>query len=743
MKKIINKIYTLFAASLLLANAAMGQLPLQQGDAVVTHSPNNSIGGAHIVVRTIRTSNTTTALMNGTPWLTPAKPVNYNHPFWIADTLGSVFGITLDDRPSPDIYVSNTQIYGGVSNKSKIWRLSGTTGIHSLVFDFHNVARSLGNLKYLRVGGNENIYVSNWDDGAIHRLTGNSAATTLWNDNTVFNPKFGLANDDPKYLPYGIAVRNIGGNYRLYYSRISTVSPVSANEVWSVDLDAAGDFLPLTETKEITPAISTVQPIADIAFTADGKRMLLGQQTWYGFAGLSAHGSSVAEFAFTAGHNWGSSFNNYPSGTYSSHTNAVGGVSYSNNILQADGTKLGCDSTVWFTSDAATLGSVVTSQVVYGIEGMKIRNNGFNDAVFADEDDYTATCCDKTYLGDVEVFKIPLDCNPCSCGHWATNPTLNGGAIPGVPLIHTADLAQGKQIRPASAGAGPIGPIVIPQNYPIQFVQGNVSGLINATYLCNGDCGATYTWEIKNDATGAMLANGTALPVDLAVYNNQLKCGKYTLVIKAKCGASNCESLVIPITIICEPVNCCKAQIDISLEDHAIYAATNIPNPNAYSTANFNFMLNYSLPMSEVRVSVEEFQLKANSPNCLNCNNRPVTWGNILSATLNGTAMPLSGTVAPPTGSLPADYREAVYNVGTPLAPSSAGLSLQLSLPAVTELSCCEVKAYVCLKFTFKDTQCRECVQMVCGEVKLIPKNNPHVDNPKDKIEIKKFNVNH
>jgi len=103
--------------------------------------------------------------------------------------------------------------------------------------------------------------------------------------------------------------------------------------------------------------------------------------------------------------------------------------------------------------------------------------------------------------------------------------------------------------------------------------------------------------------------------------------------------------------------------------------------------------------------------------------------------------MTLSGMTSVPTGSLPADYREAVYNTGTPLAPSSAGVNIKLSLPAVTELSCCEVSAYICLKFTFKDTDCRECVKMVCGEIKLVPPTA--TNNGNNKLELKKFDVKH
>lgn len=349
-------------------------------------------------------------------------------------------------------------------------------------------------------------------------------------------------------------------------------------------------------------------------------------------------------------------------------------------------------------------------------------------------------------VNSVQTFQF-LNCPapPCSCGKWLTTPTLDNIPIPGVPVSLHPDLSQ-ERVNTTAADNGGSGQAQIIKNYPVQFVQGNVSGNITAAYQCNGECPATYTWQITN-GTGS-IANGNTNSINLAAYNGQLKCGSYNLILKAKCGNSDCGSYAIPITIICEPPSCCKASPDIDLNNSFVNTVTNISNPNAYSVGNFNYNINHSLPMSEVRVSVEEFRLVANSPNCLNCNNRPVTWGNILSASLNGTPMTLSGLVGPATGSLPADYREAVYNTGTLLLPYSAGLNIQLSLPAVTELSCCEVSAYVCLKFTFKDAQCRECVQMVCSNIKLVPNTKPHVPpiNSKEALksmDTKSFKVGH
>ena len=739
MKNIIYKI-SLVLTLFIVVSFAKAQLPLVYGDAVVTHSPY----GTGVVLRTLKTNNTTGAPL-GANWNTAAmapvgnKPVNWSAPNWIQGNLGAVFGITLDNQPNPNIYVSSSQIYSGSSTSaSKVWRLNGVTGAHTLVFDFSNKIRSLGNLKYQTIGTKENIYVSNWDNGAIERLNGNSAAGVIWAKQTSFNPKFGLAQGDPNFVPYGLAVRNIGaGAYRLYYAKISIISPYSTNEIYSVDLDPDGAFLPATEVMETKPGISTAHPIADIAFTADGNRMLVGQQTWYSFASLSAHSSKVVEFKLNAGHVWNSSTNLFPSGT-GANTNCVGGVSYSNNIINKGNSDFACDTTVWFTSDYINFTS---ANYVYGVQGMGAGGGSLANSIWIDEDDNLNTV-DKMQLGDVEVYKKPLECIVCACGKWQTGPTLNGVLIPGATdnPKNAENSNQNKTALPPGSGT----PIGFPVSYSIQFVQGNVAGVINAVYQCTGNCGATYSWSIVS-ATGAGVASGTALPIDLSTCNSLLKCGNYNLVIKTKCGSSNCESLVLPITIICEPPSCCKADIKIDLIKNTVTAATNIPNPNAYSIDNLSLNLNFSVPMSEVRVNVEEFRLVSNSPNCLNCNNRPVTWGNILSASLNGTGMNLSGMVGSPTGSLPVDYREAVYNTGTLLMPPAAVLNLSLSLPAVTELACCEVSAFVCLKFTFKDAQCRECVQMFCGNIKLIPTTQHHKDAQEEikSVDAKSYKVDH
>lgn len=745
MKNIIYKIFLLPALMLFATNTAKAQLPLAYGDAVATHSPIQNSG---VVLRTVKTSNTSTATTGGnwnTPAMTPAgtKPSNWSAPGWTVQKLGSIFGVTIDDKTSaPNIYVSSTQIYGGsVLNQSKIFRIDGTSGIPTQIFDFLNKDRSLGNLKYLRIGTVENIYVSNWDGtGSINRIKSINNGVTWTAANTFVAKDSGgpLKNT----MPYGIAIRKLSGTgnpYRLYYSRISLQQPYSANDIWSVELDVNGDFDTATEQAETLnislmagastasfPYNNGIAVISDMAFSESKNSLLIGQQTWQNsnpatsqFAVMGAHNSKVVEFDNQlplGSHSWNVNTNLYPAGG-GVNKNCAGGVSYSSNIMMKDDLSFACDTTIWLSTDVMS----APNPLVYGIQGMRRSPaNTLWNSIWIDADDNTTTW-DKTRLGDVEVYKKPLSCNPCSCGNWQGGPTLGGSPIPAV--------------------GGTAGTVL---TYPIQFIQGNVSGLLNAIYNCTGNCNASYSWQIVA-ASGVPVATGTSLPLDLKQYNSKLSCGVYRLVINVKCGDSDCGRLIIPITIICEPPSCCSAEITIKQTAASFNVVTNLANPNAFSIGSGTFSISTTTPMTEVRVSVEEFRLIASSPNCLNCNNRPVTWGNILSASLNAQPMNLSGYIGPVTGSIAADYREAVLNSTVPIALNPGSLNIRLSLPTVTELSCCEVKVYLCLKFTFKDINCKECVQMVCGEFALNPgKSTGTVTaTPIGPAHIKTFKVEH
>lgn len=737
MKNLYKIIATGFSFLLLICGTTIyAQTPLKPGDAIVTHSHQNVVPKGHpnytkeIVLRTIRTNNTTTAPM-GQNWNSTSmipigpKPDNTAHwPYWSKDTLGNIFGITLDDLNPPNIYVSQTQIYSGaIRNASKVWKLDANTGAHNLVYDFQNDTVSLGNLKYRRIGGTENIYVSNFDNGFIERLT-NVSATSPTNVPAAtrqngFNPKFDENPDKDKYIPYGLAIRKLGsGKFRLYYSKTSRIPSFCGNEIWAVDLNRMGDFILGTETKQIIPNITNNDtknsPISDIAFTSDGNNMLLGQQTWYpSFGKLAPHHSIVLEFKFDSNQSntWGyhSPRHNYPAGSGSSGSNCVGGVSYSNQILQTD-KQVKCDTTVWFTSDAIQLNAPAPYSNIYGIQGMRRGDpsNSLMNSIWIDEDD-DLTQQDKYKLGDVEVYKQDLNCSvePCGCGDWGKVKHDS------IPLGEHIDVFTGKT------------------SYSLQLNQNAITGLLHFDYSCLGDCDEPKHEIIVEKENGPPIVTIKGQTIDLAEIHKKspFECGNYKIRLRPICDKEVCDERIVLLTIVCPPKDCCVSQIDLENLEFVVKPSA---SPDFYSTLVGHVAIYANNPMSEVRVSVEDFQVTADSDACLLCNNMPVTWGNIDYASLNG--IPMTQTAfSKPSPNMAIDYREATLVTGAPIILSGSTMDIKLDLPSITDLSCCIVKVKYCLKLTFKDLECKECVRYVCGEEIL---SNPEncTDTDKDGI---------
>jgi hypothetical protein len=757
-----NLKYILFIVTFLIFHfESFGQLPLKYGDGVITHSPNGYITSSSVtqpVVRIIHTSNTSTA--TSSLWVAPNKPANDFYSNWNVNTLGPVFGITLDQNTNPNIYVSSTQIYtNSILNNRKVWMLDGTTGVHTLVYDFNNPTgsgnqtseKSLGNLKYYKIGSVEVIYVSDWETGEIHRLM-RTPSNSTWVRQNSYNPRFGKGfnNDDPAEMPYGLALRRLATGTFLYYSKISTDSlsnglgGYGGNEIYSVEIAGNGAFVNSTETiHPITPSINkqptswngTNSPlgynprsydgykckglpvISDIAFSDDNMRMLIGQQTWQSFGFIGAHNSEVLEFVYTQSPpgsfvwNWAPSSSLFPSGKdFSNETsiicdtnypkansNAVGGVSYSNNFLFSK-EKYSCDVSVFFTSDAIKFpgDNPTPPGFIYGVQGMKSTGGTLANSLWIDSDD-TFNYVDKLQLGDVEIYKKPIDCF-CSCGTW-----------------ERIQKDQNQNWWTPKPNCG-LGCVDIPDM--IQFNKGNVPNtILFPKYNCVGSCSATYTFELQDTQTYRTIktfANSANNPNSFSfdankAYFNTLECGMYALLITPTCGDLKCENpKVVFININCPPV-CASCKGEATVTTVANLAVER-------NTISGQFSINNSIPLSEVRVVVDEFRVTAvnGNENCILCKNPPKSWGSIILASLGGISPTLSQSST-------VNNREAIFKNGGILNLPST-LNLNLSLPQDTGLSCCEFKIEVCLKFILRDVNCCEKEIVKCFVINQEPK---------------------
>jgi hypothetical protein len=336
---------------------------------------------------------------------TPALPWNQSN------LGGEVFGLALDGATPPHIFAAATSIYGNAGN-GRVMRVDWVAGTISTFVNFANVGSiALGNIAYDKT--HKQLFVADLDNGLIRRVQDLGVTGTeqlpAFNHGIAGRTALALSPIPDTSAP-GVLTdsgRRVFGlqtfGSRLYYSVWS--SP-STNEIWSVGLDALGDFIPvgINGPKIEIPAASLPaipagfdRAVTDIAFSENG-RMLLGERTIYLNATTTlagyAHYSLVREFELIGGV-W--TLVDQPEiGFYQPgnniHANSAGGVDYD------------CSGGRYATGDALRLDSVA----IYGLQILPPGVSNVTQSVLIDLD-ADITSGDKTAIGDVEVYRC------CEC----------------------------------------------------------------------------------------------------------------------------------------------------------------------------------------------------------------------------------------------------------------------------------------------------------------------------------------
>ncbi|MCU0788369.1 MAG: HYR domain-containing protein, partial [Verrucomicrobia bacterium] len=385
-----------------LVPPALGALPLQPEQIVVTcfsgtvnyyaspptSIPNLNTNGYVVAVFDTTTGNigplippTTSGPELWDGWDTPPVASFHNETGqpWNSQRLGEVFGICVDDATPPNIYVTATECYNivgsatphpkGAGGPGGVYKLDGTTGASTFGSLPNNSVNGpgLGNVCFRRAGsGTGYLYISDLEDGKIYRMS----AATLAQAGSPFDhgvqarPNLSLAQivDDgtPGLTQFGRRIWGVQTHQnRLYYGvwweDSRNVSLTESNEIWSVNLDNNGDFIPATAQRLFAlPDYGTYpwsHPAASIDFSQGGK-MFLAERYWQYLGMVSgptfgAHHTRILRY-WLSGTNWV---------TDPSPTHQIGGnpapyfpvtVPGANS---AGGVAVNCDESVWGTGD--------------------------------------------------------------------------------------------------------------------------------------------------------------------------------------------------------------------------------------------------------------------------------------------------------------------------------------------------------------------------------------------------------
>ncbi|MAC19748.1 MAG: hypothetical protein CMJ23_08790 [Phycisphaerae bacterium] len=353
----------------------------------------------------------------GANWAAPT----WTHPDWTRVNLGTIFGVAIDDTGRS--FVAHSSVYnagmprdtvGALGGPGAIYQIDSATGAPSLfatlpqtldpsIMPASEAWPGIGNIAWDFDRGT--LFATNHDDGRIYRMDGAGNIIDAWDHATDALSLGGApeVGDADGFAPLGERLWAVCPTFdRLYYSvwgeNWGETGVGTANEVWSVRLDAAGAIV--TGTRQLEFATTPLQgevsnPISDIAF--DGECcMLISERTMNSASISGAHGSRAFRYCFD-GNAWAIG-TQYVVGYYSVGNNAAGGVDY-------DG---GPEERAWISADALSF----PSPYIYGATGIPVAGDAPSQSVLIDVD-VNVSFGEKFQMGSLELTCYRDSTGPC------------------------------------------------------------------------------------------------------------------------------------------------------------------------------------------------------------------------------------------------------------------------------------------------------------------------------------------
>ncbi|MFK7949325.1 MAG: hypothetical protein AB8G11_17165 [Saprospiraceae bacterium] len=121
-----------------------------------------------------------------------------------------------------------------------------------------------------------------------------------------------------------------------------------------------------------------------------------------------------------------------------------------------------------------------------------------------------------------------------------------------------------------------------------------------------------------------------------------------------------------------------------------------------------------------IRASVVSYDLSANYTDCIKCIKKPFMWASLYGHELQEItpSVPIGNSLASPyiVPNHPyTNIREVIWENPNGFDLSSGDkLPIEIYLPPVTELPCCELYAKICIRLTFINENCQLCEEIIC-----------------------------
>ncbi len=247
------------------------------------------------------------------------------------------------------------------------------------------------------------------------------------------------------------------------------------------------------------------------------------------------------------------------------------------------------------------------------------------------------------------------------------------------------------------------------------IVKCKVPITINANYICaDATCNGNVTYTLVQPS-GTTTGN-----VPLTFTPSQT--GTYSVTLYGWCGSKICDSCVVIFKTECiEDTTCCPYSITVTPKVPTYTAGTG----STIVSNNYTITIPTTANITEVRANVVSYTIDDDfKGDCMKCVNLPFTWASIATAANINTAPPkitMYGGASVPAfnGSGAGAYqnpREVIWNNGSNLnaSPYITNIGMSFILPPTPAIDCCKLKGKICVKFTFRDNDCKECEVIAC-----------------------------
>ena len=401
----------------------------------------------------------------------------------------------------------------------------------------------------------------------------------------------------------------------------------------------------------------------------------------------------------------------------------------------------------------------VTPPAGYMVTNQNNTNNLLNSDINPNTNTSANFQFDCKENDDLDIGLIVDDGCNCNKSYWGDIVIADNTTATNNPTVFEA-MPVNRLNKNGLKGSSKTGSII---NYPIQYPDAGMSAINQNGFSQKLTCGKKDTITLQCKTTYNFAANyicskpacgstqitvttpsgSTTTSTNTASFTTT-DGGFYTVKIYGKCGNKICDSCVYTFKVIC-PICPCEYKLDVKPTKHTQTVVNTNPKYTLYNQ-HFNITSPAGALFTQVRAEVVSFNLISNYNNeCISCKNLPYTWGSIYNATnINTTAsiadsitMGLTPSVTqftPTVSNMHQNPRETIWAdySGFTLPPS---LNMQFVLPHPSAIGCCTLYVRICVKFTFRDRNCKECEVISCFTV-AIPPVAQQVDKPNNPQSI-------